>query len=167
MASILNVDKIRRAAGTTDAITIDSSDRVDAKVPMFHANRSSSYTLTNQSVFVYDNVVFDTDSWYSTSTGRYTPQKAGYYHITGQASLATTTSSDYIVPALRVNGVNKIDVTGVPNASTYPRPQVSGIFYLNGSTDYVEVFVIIGGATAMWQDIRGNNFFGHYLGSGS
>lgn len=167
MASILNVDKIRRAAGTTDAITIDSSDRVDARVPMFHANRSSSYTMTNGSVFVYDNVVFDTDSWYSTSTGRYTPQKAGYYHFTGQASLASTNNAHYMVPRLRVNGVYKIDVVGIPNSSTYPRPQVSGIFYLNGSTDYVDVYVIFTGATAAWTDIAGNNFFGHYLGSGS
>ena len=46
MASILNVDKIRRAAGSTDALVIDSGDRVTTPTrpaflfPMTHSASS-------------------------------------------------------------------------------------------------------------------------------
>ena len=40
MASILNVDKIRRAAGSTDALVIDSSDRITTPTrPAFYVDQ--------------------------------------------------------------------------------------------------------------------------------
>ena len=35
MASILNVDKIRRAAGTADGLTIDSSGRIKRPLDLY------------------------------------------------------------------------------------------------------------------------------------
>ena len=167
MSSILKVDTIQNTGGTT-GLTIDSAGRVDAKVPMFHATRSANVTSASPYVPIYDTVVYDTDSWYSTSNGRYTPQKAGYYYFMGQWSLASTNTAHYISISLRKNGGARFNTVMYGDASTYPRPQVFGTFYMNGSSDYVEVYNEFGGgANAIWTSVLGNNFLGHYLGSGS
>ena len=150
------------------AITIDSSERVDVKVPMFHATRSTNVTTASPYVCLFNTVVFDTDSWYTTGNGRYTPQLAGYYYFVGQWSLATTTTSYYLSLSLRKNGTQTFNEVQYGGASTYPRPQVSGIFHCNGSSDYIDCHVSFSGSVnAIWTDIQGNNFLGHYLGTGS
>jgi len=164
----LNVGTIKEATGSTTAITIDSSGIVDAKVPMFHATRTQQLTTASPYVCLFNTVVFDTDSWYATGTGRYTPQKAGYYYFVGQWSLATTNTSYYLSLSLRKNGTQTFNSVQYGGASTYPRPQVSGIFHCNGNDDYIDCHVSFsGGVNAIWTDIQGNNFLGHYLGTGS
>ena len=166
--STLKVGTIQDHANGNTGITIDSSGRVDAKVPMFHATRSANVTTASPYVAIYDTVVFDTDSWYNSSNGRYTPQKAGYYYFMGQWSLASTNTAHYISISLRKNGSARFNTVMYGDASTYPRPQVFGMFHLNGSSDYVEVYDEFGGgANAIWANVLGNNFLGHYLGSGS
>ena len=167
MASTLKVNTIQHTGGTS-GISIDSGGRVDAKVPMFHAKRSSNFTTASPYTAIYDTVQFDTDNWYSTSTGRYTPQKAGYYYFMGQWSLASINTAHYINVTIRKNGTAMFNYADYAGASTYPRPQVSGLLQLNGSSDYVDIHIqFSGGANAIWTDSQGNNFIGHYLGSGS
>ena len=72
-------------------------------------------------------------SWFNTSTYRFTPQKAGYWEIgasynvfrDGEASLA-----------LYKNGIN-VGLTGAISA-TYLT--LNKIIYLNGSTDYINIY---------------------------
>jgi hypothetical protein len=168
MASILKVNELQHTGGTS-AMTVASDGKVTfpkLKLPVFHATRSSNVTTASPYVALYNTVIFDTDSWYDTNTGRYTPQKAGYYNFMGQWSLATITSTHYLSVNLRFNGTVKFNRVQYGAASTYPRPQVSGVFYMNGSTDYVDVYITFsGGANSIWPDIMGNNFTGHYIGS--
>ena len=172
MASILKVNEIQHTGGTS-AMTVAADGKVTLpqpvtfKVPMFHATRSSSTgNLSSGYSALYDTVVFDTDSWYDTSTGRYTPQRAGYYNFMGQWSLTTTSSTIYLSVSLRFNGTLKFNRVQYGGSSTYPRPQVSGVFYMNGSTDYVDVYITFAGsANNIWTDVQANNFTGHYIGS--
>ena len=171
MASILKVNEIQHSGGTS-AMTVASDGKVTLpqpvtfKVPMFHVNRSSNVTTASAYVAPYDTVIFDTDNWYSTGTGRYTPQRAGYYSFMGQWSLATINTSHYLSVNLRFNGTQKFNRVQYGGAATYPRPQVSGVFYMNGTSDFVDVYVTFsGGANSIWPDVQGNNFTGHYIGS--
>mgnify|MGYP005699406847 FL=1 len=65
MASILNVDKIRRAAGSTDALIIDSGDRITTPTrPAFSCrpNGAISVSASGWKTTVFSTVDFDIGS---------------------------------------------------------------------------------------------------------
>ena len=79
MASILNVDQIRRAAGSTDALVIDSGDRVTTPTrPAFFARRTGT-TVTSGNDYIFDSVETNIGSHYDSSTGKFTAPIAGIY----------------------------------------------------------------------------------------
>ena len=129
-------------SGTTNSVgnlTENSNNVVledQPKVPMFSAKMSNSNVqqLTNATFtkIIFDTKEFDTDTWYSTSTGKFTPQTAGYYYF--DAAVAPYNSYCANAIAIYKNDVgSKIgdwrlsDVTG--------QPQVHAIIHANGSTD--------------------------------
>ena len=106
--------------------------------PVFRAHRGSNQTVTaNTFVKVaLTTVGFDTIGGFDATTNyRYTPTVAGYYHFTGQVagSAAARLFANIYKNGSMISG-------GTDNATAY-RSQVSDIVYLNGSTDYVELWV--------------------------
>ena len=84
MTGIIKVDTIQNNGGTT-GLTIESDGTI--KVPQLPAffvrdNTDSALTFTTQTTWLWDEVVLDTRSGYSTSTGRYTVPVAGVYEFT-------------------------------------------------------------------------------------
>lgn len=77
---------------------------------------------------------FDTNNNYDTSLSRFTPTVAGYYQFNGRISFGANLTSVFC--ALFKNGseTNR-GCGGVLNS-----PTVSAIIYMNGSTDYVELY---------------------------
>lgn len=82
---------------------------------------------------------FDTDGCFDSATNyRFTPNVAGYYHLTGNLQL--NGSSTLLIVGLYKNGVQiktgpyvYLSVNGVAGG-------VSSVAYLNGSTDYAELW---------------------------
>jgi len=105
--------------------------------PAFRAVRSAdlsmtgSWTLDN---FAANTVIFDTDSCYNTGTGRFTPNKAGYYRLHVQARVNGTA----LAPNLRLNGSTYWSSFVGSNALS---GIVDVVVYLNGSTDYVDALM--------------------------
>ena len=103
--------------------------------------------------------VFDLDSYFNTSTYRYTPQVAGYYYIECQLSWRPKSADDNVNLAshLYKNGNNYHSTGSSPylsaNLSTKPmghasmkvgagkevENQVTAMVYFNGSSDYVDL----------------------------
>ena len=88
MASILNVDKIRRGAGTVDAIVVDTGDRVSLpKNPAFYAHDYSGTDGTrtmgtaNTAALTYDNIVTNDGSHWNNTVGEFTCPVAGRYLV--------------------------------------------------------------------------------------
>lgn len=79
------------------------------------------------------------NSWFNTSTYRFTPQKAGYWQITANYDVYRGAEANLI---LRKNGSN-VALQGALNSVIC---NISKVIYLNGSTDYVDV--INNGASA-------------------
>lgn len=83
MASILNVDKIRRATGTTDAITIDTNDRPSLNDPILfwgEVANTSPFAPTSGD-FINFNASIDTASGWDSTNKYYVIPKAGYYEV--------------------------------------------------------------------------------------
>ena len=99
----------------------------------FSANTSTKVTFESES--------FDTASCYDTATSRFTPNVAGYYMVTANVEVLAV-AANYLVAQLKKNGNSWFNGSNFPtSASAGPNSTVSALVYLNGSTDYVEIYV--------------------------
>jgi hypothetical protein len=108
----------------------------------------SAYRNTNQTIT--ENVwtkaqlnaeYFDTGSYFDSTTNyRFTPTVAGYYLVSGTFSLGT--GGGWRAVAIYKNGSVARQLAIVPAYSTaYVQPSGTTILPMNGSTDYLELFV--------------------------
>jgi hypothetical protein len=83
--------------------------------------------------------VFDIGSYFdSVTNSRYQPQVAGYYFITGWMQLLGTTTATYI--NVYKNGSVYASGVYLPVSMLNPAVNIVTLIYLNGSTDYVELY---------------------------
>jgi hypothetical protein len=105
----------------------------------------SAYASTNQTVsdgtatkILFDTEEFDTNSNFSSS--RFTPTIAGYYQVNATVNCSQTAIVDFVIWIYKNNTAYKRGFGFAGTASKFIAP-VSTLVYLNGSTDYVEVFL--------------------------
>ena len=125
-------------ADSAEATGLKWATPTSSSGPTFSANKSSSQTLTGNTtskVTFTGTPKWDTDSCFSTTNSRFTPNKAGYYLISGVLYVAG--SPIYLL--FRKNG-NDADDYGVGSSAGTYAPSISSIWYFNGSTDYVEMW---------------------------
>ena len=106
--------------------------------PVFFVSSSSNQTLPNgvDTKVTLNSEGFDTNSNFSNS--RFTPTVAGYYMITGSVGM-TDNLTEFLTTKIFKNGVEHtagVRIAGAANIST-----VSNIIYMNGSTDFIELYV--------------------------
>jgi hypothetical protein len=118
------------------------------KGPAFSAYKSANQTGISNSTWTkvtFDTEEFDTNNNFASST--FTPTVAGYYQInTSVMSNATTVNPTFVAVNIYKNGAS-IKNVGVTGNSVYVSGMNSIVVYLNGSTDYIEVYTYIIGAT--------------------
>ena len=111
--------------------------------PAFSAYASTSQTIsaTTNTKITLDTEEFDTNNNFSSS--RFTPTVAGYYQINGGVMVATTNTGYWLQTMIYKNGSQyKRGSSPISGTSTgYPESTASCLVYLNGSTDYVELYV--------------------------
>lgn len=102
-----------------------------------------AYPTSNQNVLTgVDTKVtlslegFDTNSNFSSS--RFTPTVAGFYMITGSIGM-NDNLTEFLTAKIFKNGVEYTAGTRIPGACNIST--VSNIMYMNGSTDYIELYV--------------------------
>lgn len=94
---------------------------------------------------------FDTNSAYDNATNyRFTPLVAGYYQISGAVYLGAASGITNGLCSVYKNGVRFKDGSAIYPASAPAVSQVtvSTLVYLNGSTDYVELYGYVAGTGA-------------------
>jgi hypothetical protein len=122
----------------------------DATRPVFRVYRNSLQTFPN-AVFtkVQWNVVdFDTCGGFDiTTNNRWTPTAPGYYQFNGHI-LGASGATGRCFCLLYKNGVGAS--TGNDNSPSSYRATVHDILYMNGTTDYIELFAytLAGGVTS-------------------
>jgi len=112
--------------------------------PAFSAFRNSSQTISSNTLtrINFDSELFDTASCFDTSTSRFTPNVAGYYQTQTAIQFATGVAGSYrLYGWIYKNGSNDSFYEANPVGSLFCNLIMSNLIYMNGTTDYLEVYV--------------------------
>lgn len=138
---LTNVSTITPSAGTVTQASL--STNVAGNGPAFSAYQSSAQSIAHNTFtkvqFQTEN--FDTNSNFDNSTNyRFTPTVAGYYYVSELVcfnSLSQNSFSQILKNGSSVaNSPTGIPWAGISNSQT----SASVLVYMNGSTDYLEVW---------------------------
>jgi len=139
----------------TNTVTIPANSgvvMVSGNMPAFSVYLSTSQSISSTVLtkVAYGTKVFDTASCFNTSTNRFTPNVAGYYQLNGYVN-GSASSMSAIYPAIYKNGTiyqygqalntTSSTITGSTGV------QINTVVYMNGSTDYVEIYGFIAGGS--------------------
>jgi hypothetical protein len=117
---------------------------------VYKTNQQSVANSTQANV-VFNQVTVDTAGGYSTSTGRFTPQTAGYWSFSWLVTFDNLGSqSSETLAFLQKNGTGIVSWGNNFTPSIHHYTAAGGsthMVYLNGSTDYVNVVVAAMGET--------------------
>jgi hypothetical protein len=131
-------------SGTTTLTLPVQTGTVMVNGPTFSAYQSSGQTgiasLTNTKL-TFTTEEFDTNNNYASS--RFTPTVAGYYQINAQVGMTSAATTATLLCSVFKNGaVYKTGSVSTGTTYLYPQANVSIIVYCNGSTDYIEIYVL-------------------------
>lgn len=131
--------------GTTIATATSSGFSIPkgvSGIPVFraYANAGTSVTTSTFTTIAYAVVDFDTNSFYSTSTNRFTPTIAGYYQINASVSIAYGAVSNNNPIGIFKNNAWYTSGPGYYGSSGgYGYACISDVIYFNGSGDYIDI----------------------------
>jgi hypothetical protein len=145
---------IIQSAGT-NVVTFTSTGMVtNVGAPAFFAYKSANSGVISNSTYTkvtFDSEAFDTNNNFASST--FTPTVAGYYQVNGSISLnAQNVNPTFGMSSIYKNGAQYVSSWVTGNASSLVNAQVSAVIYMNGTTDYLELYGRLDGATnGIWQ----------------
>jgi len=141
--------------------------------PAFSAYQSSSQATLNNNTFTkiqFQTENYDTNSNFDNATNyRFTPTVAGYYQINSRVGLNPDLLAGGAITTIYKNGSEF--ARGGINSTTSglgASSVVSSQMYLNGSTDYIEIYVYHNsGANSSSASGQANTYFNACLIRGS
>jgi hypothetical protein len=110
--------------------------------PAFNAYANATQSLANTTFtkIAINTELFDTaNAFDSTTNYRFTPLVAGYYQINGGVSIGIG-ATGVAVASIYKNGSIATIGNSAANDETNAYSGISTLLYLNGSTDYVELY---------------------------
>jgi hypothetical protein len=128
-------------AGSTTLTLPAATGTVMVNGPAFsaYASATQSVASTTTTKIVYDTEVFDTNSNFASN--RFTPTVAGYYQVSSGLFLPGSASGGAILYLYKNGG----EYAQFSRLNMSPSLNIMGsgsiLVYLNGSTDYVEMYV--------------------------
>jgi hypothetical protein len=172
VSSVLNA--IPATAGAvTSAYLLDASvtqaklaTGVAGNGPAFSAYKSSNQSITSNTwtKVTFDTEEFDTNNNFSSST--FTPTVAGYYQVNGAADMypSTGTATRSSIRIYKNGGSpykagNEVQITNQTEMSCV----VSVLFYMNGTTDYLELYALQTGTSPSVAGTQGLSYFQAFL----
>jgi hypothetical protein len=125
-------------SGTTTLTLPTTTSTLAINGPAFSAYAGTGTTVATATFtkVLFDTEEFDTNNNYASS--RFTPTVAGYYQISaGFNSTSGTTGTNNLIMIYKNGAWTRTGSTSV--GGTYFT--ISNLVYLNGSTDYVEIYL--------------------------
>ena len=142
--------------GTSGITYPQGATQIVGAGPAFSAYASASQTVTSATLtkVAIDTEHFDTNSNFDTSTYRFTPTVAGYYQVNGNLRAQATTNITTVIVVIYKNGSSykRSQIIGTLTANSGQELTVSDVIYMNGSTDYIELYGQINGTGTITFD---------------
>jgi len=116
---------------------------VSGNMPAFSAYQSSAQTLSSGTFtkIQFQTKEFDTASAFDNTTNyRFTPQVAGYYQVTGGIAIGSSACYQLVTFYKNNSEFKRVQYT---NSSAVNNCSGTTLIYLNGSTDYIELYALI------------------------
>ena len=142
--------KLPATIGTANQAIVNSSTAGTLEFkpyygPAFRAYQGSNQTIatSTDTTIVYNTETFDTDSCFNTTNYRFTPNLAGYYHVYATLTWNPTNnvgSGWDAIQVLRKNGSEVSRHAIFIDTQDWLSSQLEDLVYLNGSSDYVDVY---------------------------
>ncbi len=165
-----NTDRTLTLPDATGTVLTTATAGVPINGPAFSAYQSGAQSLspntwTKAQIATEE---FDTNSNYDTSNYRFTPTVAGYYQVNGSILFNYYGGATYLVGnAVYKNGTQFKAGTLLPvtNQTDGAETSLSALVYLNGSTDYIELYVLQTSASTLPLIINtpSRNYFQAFL----
>jgi hypothetical protein len=160
-AKLANLSTIPSTAGNITVPAVTGTMMVSGNMPAFSAYRGTSdqsITASTNTKVQLNIEEFDTaNAFDSTTNYRFTPQVAGYYQISGQVEASGTAVTRSFCIIAKNGTAYKIGNDGV-QTSAY-KSVVSALVYLNGSTDYIELYGWINGTSPVFYNGSGTGCY--------
>lgn len=128
-------------AGTNTVTIAAQTGTLNAGAPAFAAYATSNQTGVSSGTFTkmqFTSEFFDTNNCFDSTTNyRFTPTVAGYYQVNGTLCTDTSSVITRTLISLYKNGSSVMrggDILGGNAVS------LSTVIYMNGSTDYLELY---------------------------
>ena len=115
---------------------------VSGNMPAFRATSTSigsqTFASSTSTKVQFNSKIFDTNNYFDATTNyRFTPLISGYYQINATISLASAIG---VISAQLYKNGSAYSSPQFPLNSGYTSGSVSDIVFLNGSTDYLEIY---------------------------
>jgi hypothetical protein len=140
-------------------------------VPAFSAYRSGSQSGFSSGVFgkiQFNAEEYDTSNCFDSTTNyRFTPTVAGYYQLNAGVSPSAFTGNYFLVGLYKNGSLYKNGTNYSPNTLAGATGTVSSLVYLNGSTDYVEIYIVVNGTPFVNGTNTADTYFNGSLVRGS
>lgn len=147
----MQANGITKATINSSGMTV-GSNVIPATVPAFSAymvngNTGVSVTSASFTKIVLDTEEYDTNSNFDTSNYRFTPTVAGYYQINAGVTMAAPDTG--CAAYLYKNGSGYQWGSSRGTANMFPTATTTTLVYMNGSTDYLELYIYNGHGTTL------------------
>lgn len=130
--------------------------------PAFNVTLSSNQSVSSgvATKVTLNSELFDTANCFDSTTNyRFTPNVAGYYQFNGRMTGGTSSiTSTYVY--IYKNG-SAVAQSGISASVSSTIVQVSDVIYMNGTTDYVELYAQVSATTPIfYSSVVYTNFSG-------
>ena len=143
------VTKVNGNSTSTFGGDVDVTGNVITDAPAFRAALSADQSITTATAtkIQFNTEIFDTNSDYDNSTNyRFTPTVAGYYQVSATMR-AEGSSLSLIALYIYKNGSNDLLLELDTKSTSTTHLAGSTLIYMNGSTDYIEIYGRIDGTS--------------------
>jgi hypothetical protein len=131
---------------------------VSGNMPAFRAysNAAQSISATTFTKVTFQVEDFDTNNNFDSS--RFTPTVAGYYQISATVRIGGLASGNLLYVSIYKNGSANTEIFNTnQGAAGDASGGGSALFYMNGSTDYLEIYVYQSNASSK-NTVAGSQF---------
>ena len=153
-----NTNRTLTLPDNTGTILTTATPGVPVNGPAFLAFQSSPTSIVNATAtkVLFGNEAFDTNNNFSSS--RFTPTVAGYYQINANVTINAGVATNIVY--IYKNGSEYLRGGRVQTSTSPAGMTVSAVVYMNGSTDYVEIYAFTNGGTSDTEANAVTNFSG-------